>query len=250
MKLTSILLWLVAVLAFVSFLVPSTPVFPAKGPSAATAASIPACVVAFGDSITRGYGLKVGEGWVELLGESLKKEGKNPIPVINAGVTGNTSGAALQRIEAQVLARMPGLVLVEFGGNDAIIHHDTPDDFEKNMLKIHELIVGKGGEVIFVTFPPVINDWFQQNKNPFFSKYGGADQYIEVYRQRTRDIAGKLKCPLFDLDKQLRELIKKDKPETYIQKDGIHLTSEANIWMAKAVLEFLRDNGKLPAKTR
>jgi acyl-CoA thioesterase-1 len=122
----------------------------------------PQCIVAFGDSITRGYGLPQGAGWVELLSNRLAKEpGKQSITVINSGGNGNTSAEGLKRLDADVLAHMPGLVLVEFGGNDTV--HDaravSVADFEKNLLTIEEKVRSKGGSVVFLTFSPIIDEW-------------------------------------------------------------------------------------------
>jgi len=165
-------------------------------------------VVAFGDSITRGYGVPAGSGWVELLPGLLNKNGKQNIAVFNAGGNGNTSAEGLKRIQEDVLSHMPGLVLVEFGGNDTV--HDaravSVDDFEKNILEINRKITDKGGKTVLVTFPPVVNEWHAWKNDPYYAEWGGLDQCVEQYRRRTRDIAKRLGCPLFDLDKFLRKL--------------------------------------------
>lgn len=199
-------------------------------------------LVAFGDSITRGYAVKPGEGWVELLDGLIKKEFTNgTISVFNAGGNGNTSGEGLKRIEADVLSHMPGLVLMEFGGNDTV--HDaravSVDDFERNLLAIREKVKAKGGEIILITFPPIINEWHGSRSDPYYKKWGGLDQCVEQYRKRTREVAKRLACPLFDLDIFLRKLIGSKDKETYINRDGVHLTPEANKLIAPAVLKLL-----------
>lgn len=202
-------------------------------------------VVAFGDSITRGYGVPDGSGWVELLPELLKKKSKKQISVFNAGGNGNTSSEGFKRIK-EVLLRMPGLVLVEFGGNDSVhsSRNVSVDDFEKNILKITKQVRAKKGKIILITFPPVIDDWHAWRKDPYFIKKGGLDKCVEQYRQRTRVLAKRLKCPLFDLDRFLRMQIKKEGKEKIISKDGIHLTVEGNKLVAKAVLPYIIDNIK------
>ncbi len=199
-------------------------------------------IVAFGDSITQGAnGLKPGEGWVELLGESLKS-----FKVRNAGIGGNTSAEGIARMITDVLAHMPGLVLVEFGGNDAV--HDaravSVEAFEKNLKTIHEQIKAKGGEVIFMTFSPVINEWHAWCSDKYYKKWGGLDGCVEQYREITRKMAKKLNCPLFDLDKLIREKIMAGKKEYYISKDGVHLTRSANKLIAESVLNFIKENTK------
>lgn len=198
-------------------------------------------IVCFGDSITFGTGVERNECWVSILGEVLKG-----FKVINAGIGGNTSAEGLARIEKDVLAHMPGLVLVEFGGNDTV--HDARAvsvlQFEKNLLTINEKVQAKGGEVIFVTFPPVINEWHAWYSDAYYIKWGGLDGCVEQYREITKKIAKKLNCPLFDLDKLLREKIKTGKKEDYISKDGVHLMPIANRLIADSVLKFIKESTK------
>ncbi|MBA4388396.1 MAG: hypothetical protein C0404_10470 [Verrucomicrobia bacterium] len=205
-------------------------------------------LVAFGDSITKGYAVKPGEGWVELLKDLIRKEFTNKtVAVFNAGGNGNTSAEGLKRIDSDVLPHMPGLVLVEFGGNDAV--HDaravSVEEFERNLLTIVEKVRKKGGDVVLVTFPPIINEWHAFQADPYYKKWGGPDQCVEQYRRRTREVGKRLDCPLFDLDAFLRKRIAGKNRDTYINRDGVHLTAEANMLIAPAILKCLIDNGKL-----
>jgi lysophospholipase L1-like esterase len=211
----------------------------------------PTRLVAFGDSITRGYGLPQGAGWVELLSKLLAKEpGNQPITVVNAGGNGNTSAEGLKRMDVDVLAHMPGLVLIEFGGNDTV--HDaravSVADFEKNLLTMEEKVRSQGGSVVFLTFSPIVNEWHSSRTDPYYKKLGGTDKVVEGYRKKTRDVAKRLGCPLFDLDQFLRKQIQKKKQEGIMNKDGVHLTPEANKLIADAVLKFLKDNKLLQSK--
>ena len=195
-------------------------------------------LVAFGDSITRGYAVPDGAGWVELLSGLLPA-----VRVVNAGGNGNTSAEGLQRFETEVLPHLPGLVLVEFGGNDA--GHDaravSVDAFERNLLAIADQVRSNGGEIVLLTFPPIINAWHTARSDPYYAPWGGLDPCVDAYRQRTREVAQRLGCPLFDLDEFLRKLIAGEKPETFIQPDGVHLTPEANRQIAAAVLQFIEN---------
>lgn len=208
-------------------------------------------VIAFGDSITQGYELPPGAGWVELLAELAKKQtDAAPRVVLNAGAGGNTSSEGLKRWQTDVLAHKPAVVLVEFGGNDAVLgpRAVSVDDFRRNLLTIAESVRNNGGEVIFLTFPPVINEWHVVGKDPGYDKWGGLDQCVEQYRQQTRDVANTLGARLFDLDEFVRKLIKQNGKERYILKDGVHLTVEANALLAEAMLKFIEpDNWPLPS---
>ncbi|HNW39503.1 MAG TPA: GDSL-type esterase/lipase family protein [Candidatus Omnitrophota bacterium] len=69
-------------------------------------------IICFGDSITFGYGANPGEDYPAGLSKLLS------FPVINAGVDGDTTFEALERLENDVLSKDPKLVIVEFCGND------------------------------------------------------------------------------------------------------------------------------------
>jgi len=69
-------------------------------------------IICFGDSITFGYGAEPGGDYPSALTKMTS------IPVINAGIDGDTSTEALKRLKSDVLDRDPLLVIVEFAGND------------------------------------------------------------------------------------------------------------------------------------
>ena len=69
-------------------------------------------IICFGDSITFGYGANPGEDYPSLLAKMID------IPVINAGIDGDTSTEGLKRVKSDVLDRDPLLVIIAFGGND------------------------------------------------------------------------------------------------------------------------------------
>ena len=68
-------------------------------------------VVAFGDSLTEGYGAPEGESYPDVLARKINR------PVINLGLAGDTAANAPTRL-GSVLAEKPYMVLIEFGGND------------------------------------------------------------------------------------------------------------------------------------
>jgi lysophospholipase L1-like esterase len=73
-------------------------------------------VAAIGGSITTGYAAQPPRerGWAALLAKSLGPQ----VKLVNAGVSGTDSAAALHRLQAQVLDAEPDLVITEFGVND------------------------------------------------------------------------------------------------------------------------------------
>ena len=78
-------------------------------------------VLAFGDSLYAGFGLKPGESFPDELERALVRRGIDA-RVDNAGVTGDTSAAGLQRLvfTLEGLPRKPDLVIVGLGANDML----------------------------------------------------------------------------------------------------------------------------------
>lgn len=75
-------------------------------------------IVAFGDSLTAGFGLNPGQGFPDVLQMALKARGHN-VEVINAGVSGDTTAAGLARLDWAV-GEEADAVIVELGANDAL----------------------------------------------------------------------------------------------------------------------------------
>lgn len=78
-------------------------------------------IVALGDSLFAGYGLKAGEGYPARLEAALRARGINA-RMVDAGVSGDTTAGGLQRLaftlDAQ--AAKPDLVVISLGGNDLL----------------------------------------------------------------------------------------------------------------------------------
>ena len=90
----------------------------AAAPLSARAAESPAILVV-GDSLSAGYGLLPGQGWVTLLQQRLKREGYG-YRVVNASVTGETTDGGVQRIDRALTQHQPAVVIIELGGNDGL----------------------------------------------------------------------------------------------------------------------------------
>ncbi len=88
-------------------------------------------IICFGDSITFGYGVKPGEDYPNILSKL------TDMPVVNAGVDGDTSVSALRRIGPDVLDRKPYMVLIELCGNDFL--RDVPQ--ETTITNIRDMIL-------------------------------------------------------------------------------------------------------------
>src|SRR5687768_10343541 len=71
-------------------------------------------IVAFGDSLTSGHGAGPGEDYPSRLSERIG------LPIVNAGISGDTTEGALARVDQDVLSQNPRIVIVGLGGNDLI----------------------------------------------------------------------------------------------------------------------------------
>lgn len=90
----------------------------ADAPMAQAEPAKPIRIVAFGDSLTAGYGVKPRHAFPAQLQEALKARGHDVV-VVNAGVSGDTTAAGLERI-AWAVPDGTDAVILEFGGNDAL----------------------------------------------------------------------------------------------------------------------------------
>jgi acyl-CoA thioesterase-1 len=80
-------------------------------------------IVAFGDSLTAGYGVAPDESYPGRLAARIKAEGY-PYRVANAGVSGDTTAGGLRRVE-WVLQLKPDIVIVALGANDGLRAQDV-----------------------------------------------------------------------------------------------------------------------------
>lgn len=124
-------------------------------PSAVVArleAGRPVTIVCFGDSLTGVYYHTGGHrAWPDLLGAGLRELYPTAaLTVINAGVSGNTTGQALARMQTDVIAHHPDLAIVMFSLND-MVRGKGPDEFRSNL----KLIIGRARaahiEVVLMT---------------------------------------------------------------------------------------------------
>lgn len=78
----------------------------------------PPTLVAFGDSLTAGYGLPPEDGFVPQLQAWLAERGAE-VTVQNAGVSGDTTAGALARIDWTLSAPVDAMIIT-LGGNDLL----------------------------------------------------------------------------------------------------------------------------------
>jgi acyl-CoA thioesterase-1 len=124
-------------------------------------------IVAFGDSLTAGYGLPPADGFATRLGAALTAAGVGA-RVINAGVSGDTTAGGLARVD-WLLADKPDLVIVELGANDALRGFD-PGETRRNLNAIIERIQSAGARVLLAGMraPPNLGREYAEEFNRIF----------------------------------------------------------------------------------
>ena len=108
---------------------PALPAIPVMGPERK--------IIAFGDSLFAGYGLDPRDAYPEKLESALRAKGINA-DVINAGVSGDTTAAGLNRLEFTLVAQKdapPALFILELGGND-LLRGLSPEETKANLGKM------------------------------------------------------------------------------------------------------------------
>jgi acyl-CoA thioesterase I len=115
------------------------------GLSASAPAAEPVRILAFGDSLTAGYGLPERDTLPTRLADALNKMGR-PVTMINGGVSGDTSADGLSRID-WALADKPQIMILALGANDMLRGLD-PRTTRANLAGIIEKAQAAGVEII------------------------------------------------------------------------------------------------------
>ena len=196
-------------------------------------------IVFLGDSITQGGGGP--KGYVTLIKNTLAEKHKDlGIEVVNAGISGNKVPDLQRRLEKDVLAKKPTLVVIYIGINDVWHRLNDPtkgtskEKFEEGLKEIIGKITSAGARVVLCT-PTVIGE-----------KTGGtnkADSKLDEYSDISRKIAKELKLPLCDLRKafveNLKDGNKDNKDKGVLTSDTVHLNEAGNKLVAETMLKTI-----------
>jgi acyl-CoA thioesterase-1 len=171
-------------------------------------------ILVIGDSISAGYGIQREAGWVALLRTKVATM-KPPSEVVNASISGDTTGAALARMPRMLEVHKADIVLIELGGNDALRGYPI-DRIEQNLDAMVSLAKTAGASVVLLgmEIPP---------------NYGA--RYTQAFRTLYADVAKRANVALvpFLLDGVATDA-------ALMQADGIHPTAAAqprlleNVW--------------------
>jgi len=125
-------------------------------------------ILAFGDSLTAGYGIPMEKSFPAQLEQRLKKQGYNVI-VVNAGVSGDTTSGGVTRLE-WTLRQRPDFVILELGANDMLRGLD-PAVTRNNLRKMLAILKQKKIPVLLAGMKAT------PNLGPAFE-----DQYRKMYK--------------------------------------------------------------------
>jgi acyl-CoA thioesterase-1 len=182
---------------------------------AARAAEPPPVILVVGDSLSAGYGLAPGQGWVALMQQRLKKQGYGH-RVVNASVSGETTDGGVARLDRALATHKPGIVIIELGGNDGL--RGLPvSRVQANLALLITKSRAAGAEVLLLAI-----------RVP--SNYG--PQYTSSFQKIYGDLATKYRIGVAALmDPQVALDL------AYFQADGIHPNARAqpllldNVWV-------------------
>jgi acyl-CoA thioesterase-1 len=120
-------------------------------------------IVVFGDSFTAGLGIPRGAAFPARLEAWLRAQGRET-HVINAGKSGDTTTAALMRLD-KALADRPDIVILELGANDALRGVD-PAITRNNLAAMITRIQGTGAKLLMtgILAPP---NWGEEYRQAF-----------------------------------------------------------------------------------
>jgi len=118
---------------------------------APAAASTPAeapTILILGDSISAGYGIQRDEGWVSLLSQRVATLDP-PCRVVNASISGDTTGGGLARLPQALRLHHPRIVIIELGGNDALRGYPIAS-IEVNLRNLVQMAKESGATVMLL----------------------------------------------------------------------------------------------------
>ena len=162
------------------------------------AASTPV-IIAFGDSLTAGFGLQNSDSFPAQLEKALKARGQD-VKIVNAGVSGDTAAAGLARLDWALPEDASG-VIIELGANDALQGLD-PAATKATLEKMITEIKGRG--------LPILLAGMEAPRNL-------GKEYVEQFRALYADLAARYDLILYPFF--LDGVALDDK---YLMGDGLH----------------------------
>lgn len=171
-----------------------------------------ATILAFGDSLTAGYGVDEAQSYPRVLAQLSGRR------VVNAGVSGEVTAEGVARLESLLDREQPQLLILLEGGND-ILRNLDPTETRANLQRMIEQAQSRGVEVVLVGVP---------QKNLFSSTAPFYAELAETYRLPFADslIAELLRSPGY-------------------KSDQVHFNAAGYRRLAESIHELLKEEGAL-----
>lgn len=224
-------LLLIAILALAACkgeLAEPTATKPPAPAAAAPSKSLPK-IVAFGDSLTAGYGLPLSESYPALLQKKLEADGY-AYEVVNAGVSGDTTDGGVRRVDWALEGDVKFMIL-ELGAND-ILRGQPVSKMKTNLARIIERARARGIRVLLAGMEAPTNAGPEYRKEVH-------EAYLELAENPDVEF-----IPFF-LDRVAGI-------QSLNQSDGVHPNAEGTRVVTETVYRALRpmlDKEKAKAKT-
>ena len=125
-------------------------------------------IVAFGDSLTAGYGVELKDSYPSILQDILNKNSDINFELINMGISGETTSGGLDRVDF-ILEQKPDLILLGLGANDMLRGTDV-NVAKNNLDSILKKFKDNNQKVIILGMESVIS-YGLKYKNDFDAIY-------------------------------------------------------------------------------
>ena len=202
-------------------------------------------IICFGDSITEGGDFEKLKRWTSLLQDSLDEKYPEAYRVINKGIGGNTSAQGFDRFCDDVLPYLPGVLLVEFGFNDANVKDWSIEprvslgEFVRNLREFHRIATAKNTSCVFILNHSIAEVDGRQGNGLTYN------QNLLPYDQAVIKLAEELEAKVIDLPGIMAA---KEIPlDEYLSDDNLHLSEAGNKHYAQMVFDvIIEDNFDQP----
>lgn len=134
-------------------------------------------ILVIGDSLSAGYGLNAGQGWVTLLQYKLQSENK-AFQVVNESLSGDTTAGGLARIDVALSKHQPGIVLIELGANDGL-RGLSPNVTQANLADMIKSCQKIGAKVLLLGIKMPLN-YGKRYTDMFYAVYPTLSKNLKV----------------------------------------------------------------------
>lgn len=170
-----------------------------------------------GDSLSAGYQMPIEQSWPNLILKDLESD-TDIRQVINASISGDTTGNGLARLPNLLEQHQPNWLLIELGANDGL-RGFSPLNIQQNLEKIVQLAQQEGANVLLMQIQLPFN--LGQRYNKAFEK---------VFQTTSQTFAIPL-IPFF-MERVMTT-------PGWLMKDGLHPTAAAQPWIASFVAKHI-----------